>query len=253
MIIFEFHFFINYKMKTLSQYILFFSLTLLSSCREEVEKPKVIYNSSNNSIKITKVDSTQIKIADLPIQLDGTKYLIYPIGDMNIYDGKSKSSYGSTSIDKGSFTVSNYSENEIAGYLSNLKFQEIGKDSITSLTDKPILIERITYLKSVSDKTKQQILVYSLTDLDTNKDGKLDSNDIKTLYLSTINGVSFTKISADFQELIDWNLIESTNRLYFRTIEDTNKNGQFDKKDVVHYQFVDLSNKAWKVVSYQPI
>jgi hypothetical protein len=46
-------------------------------------------------------------------------------------------------------------------------------------------------------------------DLDTNKDGKLDSSDIKCLYLSDISGKKFTKISADFQELIDWNLIES--------------------------------------------
>jgi hypothetical protein len=27
----------------------------------------------------------------------------------------------------------------------------------------------------------------------------------------------------DFQELIDWNLIDSKSRLYFRTVEDTNK------------------------------
>ncbi|MFM2370144.1 MAG: hypothetical protein RL619_2465, partial [Bacteroidota bacterium] len=55
------------------------------------------------------------------------------------------------------------------------------------------------------------------------------------------------------QELIDWNLIESNNRLYFRTVEDTNKNGQFDKMDVVHYNYVDLSNKEWKIISYKPV
>ncbi len=252
MIIFETQIFKNYKMKNLSKYNLILLLLILVSCKDEVEKPKVSYDVSNKKEAI-KPDSTQVKIADLPIQFAGTHYLIYPIGDMNIYDGRTKSSYGSMSSDKGSFTVSNNSENEITGFLSNIKFQEIGKDSIKALTDKPILIETVTFLKSVSDKTKQQILVYLLTDLDTNKDGKLDSNDIKTLYLSNINGTNFTKISTDFQELIDWNLIESTNRLYYRTIEDTNKNGKFDKKDVVHYQFVDLSNKAWKVVSYQPI
>jgi hypothetical protein len=53
--------------------------------------------------------------------------------------------------------------------------------------------------------------------------------------------------------LIDWNLIESKNRLYFRTVEDTNKNGQFDKNDVVHYNYVDLSTGEWKVSTYEPI
>ena len=147
----------------------------------------------------------------------------------------------------------NYGENEITGYLQNVKFQEIGSDSIKALTDKPILIQTATYLKSVSDKTKQQVLVYSLADMDTNKDGKLDTNDIKSLYISEISGNRFTKVSTDFQELIDWNLIESKNRLYFRTIEDTNKNGQFDKNDVIHYHYLDLSNKGWKVFDYNPI
>jgi hypothetical protein len=43
-------------------------------------------------------------------------------------------------------------------------------------------------------------------DADTNRDGKLDSSDIKSLYLSEIR---FTKVSMDLQELIDWNLIDS--------------------------------------------
>jgi hypothetical protein len=45
-------------------------------------------------------------------------------------------------------------------------------------------------------------------DADTNRDGKLDSSDIKSLYLSEISG-RFTKVSMDLQELIDWNLIDS--------------------------------------------
>jgi hypothetical protein len=92
-----------------------------------------------------------------------------------------------------------------------------------------------------------------MVDMDTNKDGKLDSSDIKGLYLSTISGEKLTKISADFQELIDWNLIESNTHLYFRTVEDTNKNGQFDEKDVVHYNYIDLSTKEWKVIEYKPV
>jgi hypothetical protein len=92
-----------------------------------------------------------------------------------------------------------------------------------------------------------------MVDVDTNKDGKLDTSDIKALYLSEISGEKFTKISLDFQELIDWNLIESTNRLYFRTVEDTNKNGQFDTKDVVNYNYIDLSKKEWKVIEYKPV
>jgi hypothetical protein len=223
------------------------------SCKEDVEKPKVIYDAANKVKGVSKIDSTQISIADLPIQMEGTDYLIHPVGDLRVYERGSKSRYGSSSVIDVSFTISNYGEDEITGYLQNLKFQKIDSDSIHSLTDKPALILTATYLASVSDRNRKQIMVYTMYDVDTNRDGKLDTSDIKSLYLSDISGSKFTKISADFQELIDWNLIESTSRLYFRTVEDTNKNGQFDKNDVVHYNFVNLANSDWKVATYEPI
>jgi len=229
------------------------SLVLLfMSCKEEVEKPKVIYENSAKSKAQTRVDTSQIKIADLPINMEGTNYLIFPVADLNIRSKASKYSSGSSDSDI-SFTISNYNDFQITGYLQNLKFQEIGKDTITSLTDKPVLIQTATYLKTVADKSKQQLLVFTLADMDTNKDGKLDTNDIKSIYISEISGAKFIKLSTDFQELLDWNLIDKTNRLYFRSIEDSNKNGEFDKKDVVHYHYVDLLSKDWKVVAYNPI
>jgi hypothetical protein len=228
------------------------SLLFLASCKEEIEKPKVTYDASKGR-ELTKIDSTQIKIADLPIQMYGTHYLIHPVGDLSVYEKGAKAKYGSSSVNDLSFTVSNTSEYEITGYLQNIKFQKIGSDSIKALTDKPVLIQTATYLKTVSDKINEQIMVYAMMDMDTNKDGKLDVSDITTLYLSEISGKKLTKVSADYQELIDWNLIESQNRLYFRTVEDTNKNGKFDSKDVVHYNYIDLSNKDWKVETYNPI
>jgi len=229
------------------------SLLLLASCKEEIEKPKVIYDASKEGREITKTDSTQIKIADLPIQMEGTNYLIHPVGDLSVYEKGSKTKYGSSSVNDLSFTISNASENEITGYLQNLKFQKIGSDSIKALTDKPVLIQTATYLKAISDKINKQIMVYAMMDMDTNKDGKLDVSDITTLYLSDISGEKLTKVSADFQELIDWNLIESQKRLCFRTVEDTNKNGKFDSNDVVHYNYIDLTSKDWKAESYNPI
>jgi len=227
---------------------------LLISCKEEPETPKVIYeDAAKAQPKSVKSDSSQIKIADLPVQMEGTKYLIHPIGDFRIYEGRSKSSYGSSNTDKVSFSISNYNRFEITGFLQNLKFQHVDSTEIRSLTDKPVIIQTASYLNTIYDKTKLQFMVYSVVDMDTNKDGKLDSSDIKSLYISEISGKKFTKLSVNFQELIDWNLIESKNRLYFRTIEDTNKNGEFDKNDVILYHYVDLSSKDWKLESYKPV
>jgi hypothetical protein len=238
------------KMKNLFLYIAMVFVGLFVSCKKEAaEKPKVTYETTSKAKTEVESDTNQIEVADLPINMEGTNFLIHPIGPMSGNGKGIKSSYDS----EQGFTVSNYGEYQITGYLKNLKFQEIGKDTIYTLTDKQILIETATYLKTFADKSKQQLLVYSLADMDTNKDGKLDNSDIKSLYLSTISGQKFTKLSADFQELIDWKIIESKNLLYFRTIEDTNKNGEFDTKDSLQYQFVNLLDKEWKVISYKPI
>jgi hypothetical protein len=106
--------------------------------------------------KISKVDSTQA-ISDLPIQMEGTDYLIHPVGDLRVYERGSKARYGSSSVIDLSFTISNYGENEITGYLQNLKFQKTDSDSIRPLTDKPALIQTATYLKSVSDRAKNRL------------------------------------------------------------------------------------------------
>ena len=230
-------------------------MLLMSSCKENTDTPKkVIYeNRAKEKEKQVAEDTSKIQIADLPIQMDGTKYLIHPIGDFRIYEGRSKSTYGSSNTDNVSFSISNYDRFEITGFLHNIKFQHIDSTTIRSLTDKPILIQTASYLNTISDKTKQQLMVYNIVDMDTNKDNKLDLSDIKSLYISDISGKNFIKISEDFQELIDWNLIESKNRLYFRTIDDTNKNGQFDKNDNLHYYFVDLLSSDKKPQIYNPV
>ncbi|OAZ04758.1 hypothetical protein [Flavobacterium succinicans] len=230
-----------------------FVVFFMASCQKDVEKPKVIYDNSSKSTVVAKLDSSKVEIADLPVQMEGTDYLIHPVGDLRIYERGAKSRYGSSAVNDVSFTISNVAQFEITGFLQNLKFQKTSSDSIRPLTTEPILIETATYLKSVSDRIKKQIMVYTMVDVDTNKDGKLDTNDINTLYLSAISGEKLTKISADLEELIDWSLIESSNRLYFRTIEDTNKNGQFDQKDVVHYNYIDLNKNEWKAIRYSPI
>ena len=116
-----------------------------------------------------------------------------------------------------------------------------------------MLIQSVNYLQTIAIKTRQQILLYLVADTDTNEDGKLDSNDIKSLYLSDISGSRFTKISSELQEVLDWKIIESKNRLYFRTVTDNNKNGKFDKNDKLHYNSVNLLDKDWKAIEFMPI
>jgi uncharacterized protein YqkB len=234
-------------------YLLFGGLLLTIGCENTPETPKVSYEESAKEVRVqeVKIDSSQIKISDLPVHMEGTKYLIHAIGDVRLY-GRSSSKYGSSKTNSVSYSISNYNRHELTGYLNNLKFQHIDSVSSKFLTDKAIEIHTVTYLEEISNNLNRGILVYTLVDNDTNKDNKIDSNDIKTIYISEINGENFTKLSTDLEELIDWNTIEVQNRLYFRTIEDINKNGNFDKNDLVHYYYVDLKNPTWEVTKYSP-
>lgn len=230
------------------------SAIVFTSCKEDQPKPKVIYEEAKSSKDLTKkIDSTEIKVADLPVHMEGTKYLIHPVGDIRIYDDSNRS-YGSSRTNSSvSYAISNYNRFEITGYFENLKFQHIDSTAIRPLTNKKIQIQTATYLNTVAARFKHQVLIYTLVDDDTNKDGKVDANDIRALYISDIRGKGFKKLSHDVQELIDWNLIETKGRIYFRTIEDINKNGAFDKNDKVHYHFVDLLSPEWTVTSYEPV
>lgn len=237
----------------MSKYILFFTvLILFVSCKQEKEMPKVRYDKTAKE-KVQAVEDTSVlAVADLPIHFDGVNFLIHPIGSVTTGD-RSRAYDAASSRNNPSFTVSNTNDFQITGFLTNLKFQAVNSDSLKVLSEKPIVIETATYLKTFADKNKLQFMVYTLSDSDTNKDGKLDRNDIQSLYISTADGSNFNKISSDLSELIDWNVIDATGKLYFRSIDDSNKNGAFDKDDKIHYHFVNLLSKDLKVLEYNPI
>ncbi|MDI9310621.1 MAG: hypothetical protein QM535_10425 [Limnohabitans sp.] len=230
-------------MKNASIYIISL-FALLVSCKKE-QKPKVKYDKQTPKTEI-KQDTSTVQVADLPIQLENSSVLIYPIGDLRVSDVQ-KTAYESSRYDeKSGFRFSNSLDNEISGYIRNVKFQKKELDSLYVLTDKVVLIERITYLKD------KKAFIYLLADADTNQDNVVDGDDIKSLYLSNEFGQNFTKISPEIQEIIDWNYIPSSNKIFFRTIDDRNKNGAFDKNDNIHYFNINLT-KEWKAEEYFPV
>lgn len=225
---------------------------VLTSCKKEEETPKLKYDEEKENVDFQKIDSTEIKIADLPILFKGTDFLLHPVGDLHVYNtGNSK--YGSSKTKHISYKVSNYSTPEITGYLSNVMFQHKDSLDLKPLTENKMQIQSITYLDEVALKTGKKILVYSLVDKDTNRDGKYDSNDIKSLYISKADGTNFTKLTPALQELLDWNVVVETNRLYFRSIEDINKNGEFDSNDTINYYYIDLNQPNWELQTYNPL
>ncbi|MFD2513665.1 hypothetical protein ACFSRY_07285 [Pontibacter locisalis] len=227
---------------------------LYTSCSEP--KPKVVYDNAQQQTEAEDpiiFDSTAIVVASLPIHFDSTSYLIHPIGQHSA--GNRGVSVYMSSYDSGTSGVAVAYRNghEISGNLDNLKFQHVDSASFTSLTKRQIKIRSFTFLRSVFDSTQKQLLLYSLTDKDSNKDRKLDSEDIESLYISSINGSNFKKLSPDLQELVEWQVIDVQKRLYIITSEDIDKNGEFNRIDQLHYFYVDLAGENINVIEYYPI
>ncbi|MFY7987331.1 MAG: hypothetical protein ACOVNP_00500, partial [Flavobacterium sp.] len=126
----------------------------LMSCKEETETPKVIYEEGKTKVEAEVKDTSSIKVADLPILMEGTKYLIHPVGDVRVYDSNSKV-YGSSKTNQVSYAISNYNRYEITGYFDNLNFQHIDSTTIKPLTDKKIQIQTATFLDGIAAKTKK--------------------------------------------------------------------------------------------------
>lgn len=224
-------------------------------CKQE-QTPKVIYSdkvvekeSEPSQVEVNEEVKADYLITDLPISFGDSNYLIHPVGQVRTYGTGSKYSSKKQSY---SFTISSYVPFQLTGSLDNLMFQHIDSLSIYPLTQEIIKIETVNYLKELADKTKKHILVYTLSDRDTNLDGQIDRSDIKSLYISDNKGKNFTKLNPELQEVLDWSLVIQNNRLYFRCIQDVNKNGAFDKTDTIHYYYVDLLQTPWQTVSYTP-
>lgn len=242
-------------MKTLYIFSISFSL-LFWSCISD-PKPTVVYpKDSTNKVgeQPLIVDTTLVLTGELPVYFDSTDYLLFPIGPIRVYSrGDNKIYYGSGSSGDKSFSIGYLSGTTYTGNLDNVMIQHLDSTDFRPITDKVIKITSFRFLESIRKRTKQQLVVMTVIDIDSNNDGKLTSEDIESLYVSNLNGKNLKKLSIELQELLDWKILGINKRLYFRTLEDIDKNGEFNKKDKIHHFYVELENEEFNVIEYDPL
>lgn len=218
--------------------LLFLCLLCLGCMDDEIRRPLASGAPGEDN-------SENLMVANLPVHIDSTNYLIHPVGKIEVREGY----YGSGSGSSGSAAVGD----EIFGNFTNLRFQELNSEEFTDLTNQNLRILSVQFLREIFENTGKQFLLYKILDSDTNEDGKLNSNDHKALYISGINGSDLRKISPAGQLLQDYEVLPGVNRLYFRCIEDMNGNGRLDADDKPHYFYLDLASEALKVTEYFPM
>lgn len=227
---------------------LFTLITMIILACSNNEQPRIVYNNNKDKPSEEKQDSFLMQVMDLPIQFEDTDVLLHPIGELVEYGsgGYRKMSISSSGVGtKRSYlksSISSQNKNFLNGDIKNIKFEHAKEGTVNNLTDKNILINRVTFLQDLHKKTGKQLLVYAVYDKDTNGNQALDTRDLNSLYISRIDGTGFQKLNEDNHELVKWKVLDSTEKLYFRTATDTNRNGKFDKGDAFHNYQVDLNS-----------
>lgn len=228
------------------------TLLLLWSCSTE-QKPSVVYTEEGTEDLAEQgllKDTTLVLTGELPIYFDSTDYILFPIGPLEV-SSHSKLDYGANGAI--SLTMGYLNGTTYTGNLDNIMIQHLDSTGYRPLTDQPLKIRSFRFLESIRKSTGLSTLVMTVSDRDTNRDGKLNEKDIESLYLSQLNGKGLKKLTPAFHELLDMRVLSINKKLYFRTLEDIDKNGRFNSKDKIHHFYVSLDNRQFNVIEYDPL
>lgn len=185
-------------------------------------------------------DTTKIISTELPILIDSARsILIYEVKIMGISE-KSFGKLNSYSKDGG------YSTN----YITNLIFEEIPLNSKNTLTDLSLNIWSYSFQEEIYNKTGKKFIFYTITDSDSNKNNALDYVDIKSFYISDIDGTSFSKVTKNNENFSEGKYISPLNRYYFKTIEETDKYNILATK---HFYYIDFNKEPYQIEEYFPL
>lgn len=218
-------------------------------------KPKIAYNGTIDTTSVVDdriKDTTKILVSELPVRFDSTNTILFAIGlvDLQGRGGYSKISSGSYS--DSDIAASYFNQDYLIGNFINIVFKDPdGRER--KLTDQKIRIRRINFLRNIFESTGTGYLLYTISDRDSNGDKELDFSDLEALYISKIDGTDFRKLTRELHEFYDWNMIKGDNRIYYRTLEDQNKDGNLNNKDKFHYYYIVFTGDSYSVAEYNPV
>lgn len=222
--------------------ILLAIIILLSACNDRQVAPPIIDGEAAESLTMDSIlqDTTAVLDVYSPYIIDTARQIL--IHEVYLSRGQG--------IDKSSVYSSKRGEMYYDTHIVNLIFEDPANQKKHLLTKNKV---RILSYEKISNKAGEVYILYHIVDRDYNHDQKLDLADIGSLYISSVDGTSFAKITKDREKLQDEKWISSLQRYYFRTVEDSDKNGYFDLKDKKHHYYIEFNNGEYKVIEYDPL
>ena len=227
-------------------------LIFLSGCVKE-ESKSIVYSDGPATIQeVLNRDEHAKQIADLPIQFHPGGKLIHIQGEIRYNEAYKKFEGFSSGSSETDFNVSHGFGNEFSGRIDGLVFQDMDSNHLQRLTTEKVKIFDVKFLQSLHEKNGKEYILYELIDEDSNQDQEMDGDDVLSLYISRGDGSDFMKLSSDQEEIISWKFLPGPERIYFKSLADSNKDGNFDMHDQLNYFYVDLSGEKPLRHAYDP-
>jgi hypothetical protein len=228
-------------------------LILLFACNQSPKINQGIPVDTTSVADDRLTDTTKIMVASLPMKFDSTDVTIFAVSlvELESRRGYVKDEYGS-SYSSGSGATFYSSGDYIDGNFINLIFRD-NQGLERKLTDMKATFDQAKFLRELFQTTGAGYILYYIYDRDTNGDKAYNYNDLRALYISKLNGTGFTKLSEELHDFHDDVFIKEDMKYYFRTLEDRNKDGLLNSKDIFHHYVVSFDKNGYTLSEYDPL
>ncbi|MDR2949647.1 MAG: hypothetical protein LBV71_10600 [Prevotella sp.] len=229
-------------MKNIILTLLFIGLFV--SCTEK-KSPIIHDDEQANNLTMDSLleDTTKVLNVDLPTLIDSVNQIL--VHEIRISSGKGRDLSFSSKKSGDYYGV--------GSGLINLIFEDVKNNKSYLLTNNQLQISSYEVCSRLKVKIGKAYILFRVIDKDYNNDGVLDGRDTQGLYISNLDGTSFSKITKDNEMLRNGEWMYPLNRYYFRTTEDSDKNGYFDFKDKIHYYYIQFEEQGYQVMEYNPL
>jgi len=210
----------------------------LYSCQER--KPKIESINTENLTQV-QIDSilTEFKFQyENPIVLDSTNQVLIPISTKLLER-------------KRSYSKDGYYSDDFPRYW-NILFYNRSNGKTRLLTRNKFRISEINAKKEQDEysETKTVLngkILYEISDIDYNKDRKLNSYDPVFLFVSELDGTKLKRISPINEDLIHYEVLPKSKEIILETRRDINNDSIFDGDDELIWYKTKIVNQEWEI------
>lgn len=211
----------NY-MKTVMKNLILLTLSLLLfSCNEKTENKIEETSEITTEVREIKYDNLNLQ-HNFPIIIEDSDWVTIPLTleEVEEKNGMLKSSSYGRQYAYWNFIFFNSETRESHLLSDSLKM------FISSYNHKSS-----THNSSTRNTENEKNIFYLIATLDYNKDGKLNSEDPKYLYISDLSGKNLRQISPVNFDVINWQIMEKANIVIIQARRDNNNDKEFNNKD----------------------